>query len=221
MRKLSAFLMLVIAANPLASAARDASGFVTGASDAAVTRQRSIPPATRLTYGPFIVIDNETATLDGATDSFSPSDFQRMVSDFPKLRFLKMANCPGTRDDVANLRLGRMIHAQGMATIVPASGSVRSGAVELFIAGVQRMVSSGAEFAVHSWIDRKGRQAPDLTANDPINQTYLAYYRDMGLSTEQADAFYALTNSVRNNNALWLNRDDIARYVLLRKSPEA
>jgi hypothetical protein len=140
-----------------------------------------------------------------------------MICAFPRLRVLKMMNCPGTRDDVANLRLGRMIHAQGMATSVPASGSVRSGAVELFIAGVRRTVSSTAEFAVHSWIDEKGREAQVFAENDPVNRTYIAYYRDMGLSDEQANAFYALTNSVRNNRALWIGSDEIARYVALRK----
>jgi hypothetical protein len=220
MRKLIALIMLVLTAIPLAGAARDASKTVSGttAFDGAVPR--AVLPTSSLRYGPFTVIDDDIAMLNGPTDSVSPSDFQRMVSDFPHLRVLRMANCPGTSDDVANLRLGRMIRAQGMATTVPASGSIRSGAVELFIAGVGRTVSDGAEFAVHSWIDQNGREAQRLASNDPVNQTYLAYYRDMGLSAEQARAFYALTNSVPHDRALWLGRTDIARYISLRKASQ-
>ena len=55
-----------------------------------------------------------------------------------------------TEDDGANLRLGRMIRARGIATYVPAGGSVRSGGVELFLAGARRFADPDAEFAVHA-----------------------------------------------------------------------
>jgi len=48
---------------------------------------------------------------------------------------------------------------------------------------------------------------------DPVNRTYIAYYRQMGLTPEKAAAFYALTNSVPNEDALWLTKADIAKYV--------
>ncbi len=170
-------------------------------------------------FGPFRVIDEQTAELVAVTDRRSPAHFVWMISEFPHLRVLRMADCPGTIDDVANLRLGRLIHARGMTTMVPSSGSVRSGAVEIFIAGVGRTVEYGAEFAVHPWSDRRGFEVADLAASDPISQTYLAYYKEMGLSEKQARGFYALTNSVQNERALWLTADDLARYVALKRSP--
>ena len=66
---------------------------------------------------------------------------------------LEMIEAPGTEDDRANLRLGRLIRARGIATHVPAGGSVRSGGVELFLAGTRRIADPGAEFAVHAWAD--------------------------------------------------------------------
>lgn len=166
-------------------------------------------------YGPFRVIDPARAALVGETDSRSPSDFQAMLRAFPGIAVLELVDCPGTVDDTANLRLGRMIRARGLATHVPADGSVRSGAVELFLAGAVRSAEPTAEFAVHSWLDTEGREAGDFTADDPVNRTYLAYYREMGLSPDNAAAFYALTNSVPNETALWLRPDDIARYAAL------
>ena len=75
-----------------------------------------------------------------------------------------------------------MIHRAGIATDVPPGGSVRSGAVELFLAGAQRRAAPSAEFAVHSWRDADGLEARDFPASDPVNRAYLDYYREMGLS---------------------------------------
>ena len=84
-----------------------------------------------------------------------------------------MVECPGTRDDRANLAVGRMICAAGLVTHVPAIGSVRSGAVELFLAGAERDIAQGAEFAVHSWMDAYGREADDFAMHAPENRQYL------------------------------------------------
>ncbi|HAD16850.1 MAG TPA: hypothetical protein DCF81_08195, partial [Erythrobacter sp.] len=112
-------------------------------------------------YGPFLVLDDRRVAMIGETDALTPGQFRAMLRDFPRLRQLDMVECPGTQDDRANLRLGRMIRAARLVTHVPAIGSVRSGAVELFFAGVQRDISQGAEFAVHSWMDPYGREAGD------------------------------------------------------------
>lgn len=166
-------------------------------------------------FGPFRVLDPGRAALVGETDGFTPHEFQAMLRAYPGLRVLEMIDCPGTVDDTANLRLGRMIRAAGVATHVPANGSVRSGAVELFLAGVTRSAEPTAEFAVHSWLDTNGKEAGDFASDDPVNRTYLAYYREMGLSPDNAAAFYALTNSVPNDEALWLHTPDIARFASL------
>ena len=81
-----------------------------------------------------------------------------------------------------------MIRAAGIATYVPEGGSVRSGGVELFLAGAQRRADPRAEFAVHSWADVDGREATDYAATAPENAKYLAYYRQMGLSDAEACA---------------------------------
>jgi len=165
------------------------------------------------TFGPFRVLDTGRAALVAETDSLSPGDFQAMLRAYPQITTLEMIDCPGTVDDTANLKLGRMIRAAGIATAVPDGGSVRSGAVELFLAGSRRSAAPSAEFAVHSWLDTAGREAGDFAASDPVNRTYLAYYREMGLTADNAASFYALTNSVPNDTALWLHTADIARYA--------
>lgn len=166
-------------------------------------------------FGPFRVLDGGRAALVDATDTATPRQFARMLIAFPGLRTIEMVECPGTSDDTANLRLGRMIRRAGLDTHVPDGGSVRSGAVELFLAGKHRHAEAGAEFAVHSWQDSDGYEPSDVADNDPVNLAYLAYYREMGLSDGQAKAFYAMTNAVPHDEALWLSKDEFAHYAPL------
>lgn len=166
-------------------------------------------------FGPFRVIDASHAALVDVTDGRSPAAFAAMMAAFPQITMLQMIECPGTLDDSANLRLGRMIRAKGVATHVPSGGSVRSGAVELFLAGSRRMAEPGAEFAVHAWEDEAGRQPGDFAKDAPVNLAYIAYYREMGMSPVEARAFYDMTNAVPNKDARWLNAAQMGQWVKL------
>ncbi|MGN6499741.1 MAG: alpha/beta hydrolase [Tsuneonella sp.] len=172
----------------------------------------AVPPGIA-EYGPFRVLDDTHAALVDVTDAASPAAFAAMLRAYPRLATLEMVECPGTDDDQANFRVGRMIRAAGLATHVPAGGSVRSGAVELFLAGATRIVDEGAEFAVHAWKDDLGREPGDLAADSPENRAYLAYYAEMGMPRSEARAFYAMTNSVPNADAKWLTAQDMRSWL--------
>ena len=164
-------------------------------------------------FGPFRVLDEYTVALVGETDEASPHAFRAMMRAYPSLQQLDMVECPGTYDDRANMELGRMIRAARLITHVPPIGSVRSGAVELFLAGVDRHIADGAEFAVHSWMDDDGREADDFAADAPENRQYIDYYREMGMSDRQARSFYDMTNSVPHNRARWLDARAMRNWV--------
>jgi hypothetical protein len=164
-------------------------------------------------FGPFRVIDERRAALVCATDAASPQAFAAMLAKFPGLEVIEFVDAPGTSHDLANLRLGRAIRAAGLATHVPAGGSARSGAVELFLAGTRRTVDPGALFAVHSWRDELGREPADFAPEAPENRFYLDYYTEMGMSDADARAFYAMTNSVPHAGALWLEGAEMARWI--------
>lgn len=164
-------------------------------------------------FGPFRVIDARRAAIVGATDADSPRAFAAMLAAYPGLEVLEFADAPGTSHDLANLRLGRAIRAAGLATHVPAGGSARSGAVELFLAGTRRSIDPRALFAVHSWRDELGREPADFAPDAPENRLYLDYYAEMGMTAEQAREFYAMTNSVPHSGALWLEGGEMARWI--------
>lgn len=166
-------------------------------------------------YGPFRVISADTAEMSGTVDSLSPVLFQQMLNQYPGIRMIEMIDCDGSVDEEANLSLARQIRRAGISTHVPSRGSVRSGAVELFLAGVRHTADKGAEFVVHSWMDEDGREANDYPPHDPVHAEYLGYYVDMGIPADKAKAFYALTNSVPFAEQLTLSRSDLARFQLL------
>ena len=178
-----------------------------------VTPRRPTAAVAIAEYGPFRVIDRTRAELVDVTDHASPVDFVAMLQDFPGIATLTMVEAPGTDDDRANLRVGRMIREAGIATHVPRGGSVRSGAVELFLAGSERQIDDGAEFAVHSWIDPDGRQPSDFAMDAPANRMYLDYYREMGMNDTEARAFYGMTNSVSFADAKWLTAQDMRGWI--------
>jgi len=167
------------------------------------------------TYGPFRVIDGTRAALVDVTDAATPRQFAAMLQDHPGIATIELVLCPGTDDDRANLRLGLMLRERGLATHVPDGGFVASGAVELFLAGANRSAEPTALFAVHSWEDDAGRQAGDYAADAPKNRAYLDYYQAVGLTTGEARAFYAMTNSVPFSSARWLSRSELGQWVQL------
>ncbi|MEE4454529.1 alpha/beta hydrolase [Novosphingobium resinovorum] len=166
-------------------------------------------------YGPFRVIDEGRAALVDVTDGRTPALFAAMLRDHPGIATIEMIDCPGTEDDLANLKVGQMIRQRGLVTHVPAGGSVRSGGVELFLAGARRYADPGSEFAVHSWQDDTGLEPSDYAANAPENRRYIDYYRAMGMSTGEAQAFYAMTNSVPFASARWLDEREMGAWVQL------
>lgn len=190
-------------------------GTVEGGADRFVTAAPAPAPHGIARFGPFRVIDAAHAALVDVTDERSPAAFAAMLRAYPALAELDMIECPGTLDDVANLRLGRMIRAHGMVTRVPDGGSVRSGAVELFLAGTRRIAERRAEFAVHAWEDSDGHQPGDFSPDAPANRAYLDYYREMGMSALEARAFYDMTNKVPNSGAHWMNSGEMAMWVRL------
>ncbi len=227
MRSLAALvaMLLAIAASPLAAqqiayeqVSLESTVETGGGSERFVRDGTAAVSAGIAVYGPFRVLGRTHAALVDVTDARSPAHFAAMMSAFPQIALLEMVECPGTEDDRANLRLGRMIRAAGVATFVPEGGSVRSGGVELFLAGSRRSAHPAAEFAVHAWADIDGREAGDYAANAPENLKYLAYYRHMGMTEAEARGFYAMTNSVPHDDALWLTGSDMARWVRLDAS---
>ena len=184
-----------------------------GGAGRAITSFRAQAPTALAAFGPFRVVDPTRAVLVGTTDAATPGQFAALLQAYPQLRTLDLVEAPGTENDRANLAVGRMIRAAGLTTRVPRGGSVRSGAVELFLAGARREVEDGARFAVHAWRDNHGREASDFPDGAPEHRAYLDFYREMGMSAPAARDFYDMTNAVPHARARWLDAGDMRGWL--------
>jgi hypothetical protein len=172
--------------------------------------------ATKQSFGPFLVKDTTRVELVGAVNSDTPAQFAAMIAAHPGLTQIDMVECPGSEDDDANLVLAGMIRTAGLSTHVPASGSIRSGGVELFLAGKTRTVDRGAEIGVHSWRDSDGFEATDYPATDAVHQPYIAFYRSVGMTDAQARAFYDFTNRAASfDDVHMMSEAEVRQFGLL------
>ena len=192
-----------------------------GSADAVIARWAGVSPHREpvpaiAVAGPFRLVARDTLALVGTIDSRGPAQFAAIMARYPGVTRLLMVDCPGSVDEDANHRLARAVRAAGLITTVPHGGSVRSGAVDLFLAGRTREAAPDAEFGVHSWRDEDGREANRVPPNDPVHAGYIAYYREMGMSDADARRFYALTNSVGFENARYLSAREMAAMGLAR-----
>ncbi len=168
-----------------------------------------------LSYGPFRVVDGTIAEMDGVVDRQTPIAFAALLRAHPGIKTLRLIECPGTEDDSANFKLAAMVRRAGISTHVPSNGSIRSGGVELFLAGVTRRADPGAELGVHSWQDSDGLEAKDVPANDPVHRRYIDYYISMGMTPERAAEFYAFTNATPSHDVYYMSEADMLRFGLL------
>jgi ATP-dependent protease ClpP protease subunit len=186
----------------------DASFDEAGYVDAPAVQPR---PGVGASYGPFSVT-GDRITMNGAVYPNTPAKFRALLAAHPGVKTVEMVDCPGSEDDDANLALARMIRAAGLNTHVPSDGSIRSGAVELFLAGKERTSAPGAQFGVHSWRDDTGREARDYAADAAVHAPYLRFYREVGFTPDMAKAFYDFTNRASFDDIHYMTGAELARY---------
>ena len=149
--------------------------------------------------------------LLGTVDSDSPSHVYDALKDSPGIRVVVLVNVPGSADDEANLKLGRMLRQAGISTYLPARGLVASGGVDLLLSGARRIVERGAMVGVHSWADSDGSSGDAIPREHPHHRLYLEYYQEMGVTQE----FYWFTLGAAPPEGMhWMTEAEMERYEI-------
>lgn len=166
-------------------------------------------------YGIFSVNGNGDLVMNGVSVTNTPYHFDNIIRDNPNAKLLIMQDCPGSDDDDANLLASRKIRNAGLSIHVTATSELASGAVDMFFAGVKRTMEPGAKFGVHSWSDGKN-EATDFPKGDAQHQPYIDYFKEMGLTQQEAEDFYYFTIYIASSNDIhWMTQEEIDRYKLL------
>ncbi|MGS2724699.1 hypothetical protein ACVBEJ_13235 [Porticoccus sp. GXU_MW_L64] len=137
------------------------------------------------------VISGNQARMYGVLGSASPNTVNTLVRTHPSVTEIVMVDVPGSMDDDQNLRAARALRTANLNTRIEANGSIASGGVDFFIAGVQRTIINGATIGVHSWAEGN-TEGSSLPRNDPRHNVYIDYYRDMGLADPSGFYFFTL-----------------------------
>jgi hypothetical protein len=155
-------------------------------------------------------VDGTRAVMTGDLTRNAPDRIGKLLENHPNLELIELLDCPGSLDDQAALEASRMIRAAGINTLVPENGEIASGAVDFFIAGVERQVEDGGLVGVHSWSDGS-REGADLPPEDSEHDLYEKYYSEMGIS----DQFYWFTlNAASSDDIHWMTQEELFQYGL-------
>lgn len=159
-------------------------------------------------------IDGDEARLDGTLGSISYAQISDMLRNHPGVTTLVLGTVPGSMNDSVNMHTGRLVREAGLRTRLVADSEIASGGVDLFSAGIERIVERGAKIGVHSWCCIDGKTAIELPENHPGHRHQLAYFT-MTLGDEAGPAFYRYTlGAAPFADVHWMSEEDLLAYGL-------
>ena len=171
--------------------------------------------APRNKFGIFGKLNDSTVVMNGTIKTRSVKDWDKFISQHTGVSHLVMRNCPGSSDDEANLALARKVRMQGLHIHLPEEAEIASGAVDFYLAGLDRTRASGSKIGVHSWSDGR-KEATDFLRGDEVHQPYIRYYVEMGLTQKEAEEFYFFTiDAAPANDIYWMTTEEINRFGLV------
>ena len=123
----------------------------------------------------------------GFTDDRSEGVVRDLLRDHPEVDTLVLRDMSGTRNVISNQRLARSIRRAGLHTHLEFDSFIASGAVDLFIAGVERTAECGARVGVHAW------GGPGYDAQNALMDNLAGFQRDFHRDMGVDAGFYDFT----------------------------
>jgi len=178
--------------------------------------KNEFPEGTK-TFGIFKVLDdNLTTEMNGEIGNNTLVEFNTMLERFPKLTKINLIEVPGSSNDEINLQVAKLVYQNDMATHLVDDGLIASGGVDFFLAGLTRTKGSNTQIGVHSWSDGS-KEAKDFPVGHANHQPYIDYYKSVGFSQEEAEAFYYFTiNAAPAADIHWMTEAEIEQYNILK-----
>jgi len=112
------------------------------------------------------------------------------------------------------MHTGRLIRKAQLTTLIPASGDVNSGGVDLFASGFKREYGTGGKVGVHSWCCEAGKSAHLLSKDDPAHGAQLTCFREM-LGNELGPEFYFFTiDAAPAESVHVMTQSELTQYLI-------
>lgn len=133
-------------------------------------------------------VRGEEVWMNGEINSQTYDQFTQLIAENPQVTTLVEEVVPGSMDDDTMIKLAYFVREQGLNTRLLSHSAIDSGGVDLFLAGVERTMESGAHIGVHSWSDGF-KDAADFPKDAPEHEQNRKYIEEM----LGDDAFYWFT----------------------------
>ncbi len=156
-------------------------------------------------------VEGDRLVMNGEINSKTYGQFETIMAENPQIKVLVEQDVPGSLDDDTMIRLAYRVRELGLNTHLQADSQIYSGGVDLFLAGVQRTMQSGAVIGVHSWSDGV-REAADYPRDAPEHEQNRKYIEDM----LGGDEFYWFTiYAAPADDILVMTGEQIVEYGLV------
>ena len=163
-------------------------------------------------YGIFNVKNDTTITMNGTIGGRTDNHFNKLIKNHPNIKWVELGDCPGSKNDEVNLIVAKQMYDLGMNTKVFSDSEIASGAVDLFLAGNERVVQSGAKLGVHSWAGN-GKVPTELPEDAVEHELYIKFYKSVGMTDAAAREFYFFTiNSALADDVHWMTPEEIEYF---------
>lgn len=123
-------------------------------------------------------LDGENLLMSGTINSRTQSEFETIYSANPGITTLVEGVIDGSMNDEAMIKFAYRLRELGLNTHLTSDSEIYSGGVDLYLAGVNRTMESGAIIGVHAWADMLN-EATDYPRASPEHEENRRYVADM------------------------------------------
>lgn len=158
-----------------------------------------------------VAVTDDKIYLMGDFNSQSYGKVKKEIDTHPQIKTVVLTINPGSIDDEATFKLARFIRRNNLNTHLISRSVIASGAVDLFLSGVNRTIETGAKLGVHSWSDGVN-QAKDYPRDHNAHDFNATYIKDM---TGDDDFYWYTIYSAPAESIYWMKNEEIEQYRLL------
>lgn len=135
-----------------------------------------------------------------------------ILSNHPEVKTVVLGQISGSVNDAVNMHTGRLLREAGLNTKVLADSEIASGGVDLFCAGVERIVEQGARIGIHSWCCVGELTAIDLPKDHPAHKYQIEFFT-MCMGAKDGPAFYFHTlEAAPFDDIYWMSDEGIKNW---------
>ena len=163
-------------------------------------------------------VEGDLVRMNGEINTKTYDQFVELHKANPQITAVYEEIVPGSIDDETMIKLSYYIRAQGLNTLIGCRSEIDSGGVDLFLAGVERIVDCADKdivpwIGVHAWSDGL-KEAGDYPRGAPEHESNRKYIEDM---LGKDDFYWFTIYAAPAGDIHPMTRAEIDKYGLVTK----